>query len=235
MAPAEPLRCGGQRHELHGRGGRQQHVGVASVDAFVAVERPYVHSPDRGSDLARGEQPIQPPARSELPRRSAPPARAGSVMPGARAESAAEAGAGTRGSAPPAAAESTGRSAPVTAGAVSTGRFPASSGVVAPGKEAGTPARAAHPMSATAARISPRGSACRRARSMLRTDLSARADGRNIAIPLDPRRDRRFRRARRMINPPRWKGRGRPALRARRRPRPSPGRPRPARRRAGRR
>ena len=71
VVPSQPLGDGGQRDDLHGRGRREQHVGIARVEALVPAQRPALHAPHRRADLARREQPVEAPG--EL--RVAPPGR----------------------------------------------------------------------------------------------------------------------------------------------------------------
>ena len=66
VVPAEPFGRGREGDELHRRGGRQQHVGIAGVEPFIPVERPDIHTPDRGPDPARVEQPIEMPRQVEI-------------------------------------------------------------------------------------------------------------------------------------------------------------------------
>ena len=64
VVPAEPFRGGGQGDELHRGRGRQQHVGVAGVEALVPVEHADIHAPDGGPDPARVEQPLETPGQA---------------------------------------------------------------------------------------------------------------------------------------------------------------------------
>ena len=66
VVPPEPFGGGREGDELHRRGGIQQHVGVTRVEALAAVEHPDVDTPDDGTDVARGQQPIETPSQIEV-------------------------------------------------------------------------------------------------------------------------------------------------------------------------